>query len=138
MFRALALVISVVLTVLGLSASAVSVASADACDLGSIIPAENSFNFSTQPFCDGEAVIVPAFPGAPYGYTTPGNTPFVNGQPQIGPYSNISTYTPAQAAQQRANGNASATSNAYNQYGGFTPPGQTATQETSPSYIVHP
>ncbi len=119
-----------------LAIPAVPSAHANSCDVGSIVPADNSYTYSSLPFCDGEAVLVPAAPGVPYGYTSPGNTPFVNGQPQVSPFSNVSTYTPRQAAEQRANGNASASSNAYSQYGGFTPPGNTATRESSPSYVI--
>jgi hypothetical protein len=118
-------------------APGVQIANADdSCDVGSIIPAFDSYSYSTLPFCDGDAVIVPTSPSEPYGYTSVGNTPFVNGQPQASPYSNVSTYTTRQAAEQRANGNLSATANAYSQYGGFTAPAKSATEESSPSYVV--
>jgi len=107
------------------------------CDAGSIIPADNSYVYSTLPFCDGQAVIVPSAPGVPYGYVSPGNTTFVNGQPVGTPYSNVSVYTVGQAAAQRAAGNLSASANAYSQYGGFTPPASVPV-ELSPSRAVRP
>ena len=127
------LVAAFAFAMIGLATAAFApTASAQTCDAGSILPADNSYAFSTLPFCDGQAVLVPSSPGVPYGYTSVGNTAFVNGQPVGTPWSNVSVYTPRQAAAQRAAGNLSATANAYSQYGGFTPPA-TVHVEQSPS-----
>ncbi|HZT05741.1 MAG TPA: hypothetical protein VFC51_01815 [Chloroflexota bacterium] len=136
-------------------------ASADSCDsTTSIVPADNSFTWAITPICfddSGTDVVVTVPDGlggsitivsnsnnavvrsgvSGVAYTTPGNTAYVNGQPELGPYTNISTYTPSQAAAARAAGNPSATANAYSQYGGFTPPGDTATRIQSSGTVMN-
>ncbi|HZT09023.1 MAG TPA: hypothetical protein VFC51_18535 [Chloroflexota bacterium] len=134
-----------------------------ACDDGttSLVPTDTPFSWSVTPACTAEGsgpdvilvtggyvtrngvVVVHDIGnanvvgiGVGVGYTRPGDTPYVNGVPVWSPYSNVFQFTPQQAAEQRAQGNPSATGNAYSQYGGFTPPGDTATHETSPSYPV--
>jgi hypothetical protein len=143
---------------LGVAAFATAPTARADCDASfSIVPADGSFSYAITPICGsdvsnadvtvwgpgvaivtnvGDAVVRTGVGGV--GYTRPGDTPYVNGQPERSPYSNVRTMTPAQAAAARASGNASATGNAYSQYGGFAPPGETATQEQSPGTVVRP
>ena len=120
----------------------------------SIVPADGSFSYSVTPICDGNttgvdivtntgagvivtnsAGAVVTGPGAT-GYTRPGNTPYVNGAPDRSPYSNITLFTPNQAAAARAQGNLSATANAYSQYGGFSPPATASSNNPPPVLII--
>jgi hypothetical protein len=122
----------------------------------SIVPADGSFTYSVTPICDGStsgvdivtatpagvvvtnsAGAVVTGPGAT-GYTRPGNTPYVNGAPDRSPYSNITLFTPSQAATARAQGNLSATANAYSQYGGFSPPAPATSNNNPPPVAIIP
>jgi hypothetical protein len=147
---------SLIVANLGLAPSA----RANECDSTfSIVPADGSFSWSLTPTCDNTAEPNAATPSdlvietpdgaivtpsgsavvtgpSATGYTSPGNTPYVNGAPDRSPYSNVSQYTPNQAAGARAQSNPSATANAYSQYGGFTPPGNTATHNSPPAVVL--
>jgi hypothetical protein len=134
-------------------------AQAQDCDsTSSIVPMDGSFSYSITPICDvGQAApdpvvvvigaddygagpslrlgtslsgaVVNTGSGSSPGFTRPGDTAYVNGQPVRTPYSNVSSMTPSQASSARAQGNSSATSQPYSGYGGFTPPARVPTAE---------
>ena len=129
---------------------------ADCDSTFSIVPADGSFSYAVTPICNDGSANVDVITNTPAGaiitnssgtvvtgpggtaYTSPGNTPYVNGQPDRSPFSNITLYTPTQAAAARAAGNPSATANAYSQYGGFTPPAQATSNNNPPSVTIIP